>query len=101
MIAVLFFSWLLSVKSFVLDWASPSRESQSSAAPNILMIVVDDLGYDDTGTYTIETVSVPEPVTIDIKPGKTPNSINPTSGQMIPVAVLTTDTFDATQVDAS
>jgi arylsulfatase A-like enzyme len=48
LIAVLFFSWLLSVKSFVLDWANPSRESQSSAAPNILMIVVDDLGYDDT-----------------------------------------------------
>jgi len=38
-------------------------------------------------------------VEIDIKPGKTPNSINPTSGQKIPVAILSTDTFIATQVD--
>jgi hypothetical protein len=40
-------------------------------------------------------------VVIDIKPGKTPNSINLTSGQKIPVAILTTDDFDATQVDPS
>jgi hypothetical protein len=38
-------------------------------------------------------------VEIDIKPGKTPNGINPTGKQKIPVAILTTDTFDATQVD--
>ena len=36
---------------------------------------------------------------IDIKPGGDPNSINPSSGSKIPVAILTTDTFDATQVD--
>jgi hypothetical protein len=39
------------------------------------------------------------PVTIDIKPGKTPNSINPNSGQKIPVAILTTGHFDALLVD--
>jgi hypothetical protein len=33
------------------------------------------------------------PLTIDIKPGKTPNSINPSSRQKISVAILTTDTF--------
>jgi hypothetical protein len=38
-------------------------------------------------------------LTIDIKPGKTPNSINPSGRQKIPVAVLTTESFDATQVD--
>jgi hypothetical protein len=44
-------------------------------------------------------------VTIDIKPGGFPNSINPTSSGKIPVAILTTDatnnttTFDATTVD--
>ena len=38
-------------------------------------------------------------VSIDIKPGSDPNSINRTSGQKIPVAILYTDTFDATQVD--
>lgn len=36
---------------------------------------------------------------IDIKPGGFPNSINPRSKGVIPVAILTTPDFDATQVD--
>jgi hypothetical protein len=39
------------------------------------------------------------PVVVDIKPGSDPNSINPKSKGVIPVAVLTTDDFDATSVD--
>lgn len=39
------------------------------------------------------------PVSIDIKPGSFPNSINLESGQQIAIAILTTDTFDATQVN--
>jgi len=38
-------------------------------------------------------------VDIDIKPGSFPNSINPRSKGVIPVAILTTATFDATTVD--
>ena len=38
-------------------------------------------------------------VTIDIKPGGDPNSINPSSKGKIPVALLTTETFDALSVD--
>jgi hypothetical protein len=38
-------------------------------------------------------------VFIDIKPGSCPNSINLKSKGVVPVAVLTTDTFDATTVD--
>lgn len=38
-------------------------------------------------------------VQIDIKPGSFPNSINPGSRGKIPVAILTTDTFDANTVD--
>lgn len=38
-------------------------------------------------------------IQIDIKPGSFPNSINPRSEGVIPVAILTTDTFDATTVD--
>ncbi len=38
---------------------------------------------------------------IDIKPGSFPNSINLDSGGVIPVAILGSDTFDATQVDGS
>lgn len=39
-------------------------------------------------------------VQIDIKPGSFPNSINPLSKGVIPVAILTTPTFDATTVNA-
>lgn len=39
------------------------------------------------------------PVGIDIKPGSTPNTINLGSNGVVPVAILSSDTFDATQVD--
>jgi hypothetical protein len=38
-------------------------------------------------------------IQIDIKPSSFPNSINPKSNGVIPVAILTTDAFDATTVD--
>lgn len=38
-------------------------------------------------------------VTIDIKPGSDTNSINLSSAGVIPVAILSSDTFDATMVD--
>ena len=42
-----------------------------------------------------------QPITIDIKPDGLPNSINPRSKGVIPVAVLTTETFDATTIEWS
>jgi hypothetical protein len=39
------------------------------------------------------------PVSIDIRPGGFPNSINPFSKGVIPVAILTTPVFDAATVD--
>ena len=44
-------------------------------------------------------IDVPEGVVIDIRPNKEPNPVNLRSGSVIPVAILTTDTFDATTVD--
>jgi len=44
---------------------------------------------------------VPVAVKIDIKPGEFPNSINLKGKGKISVAILTTDTFDATTVKAS
>ena len=38
-------------------------------------------------------------VDIDIKPGSDPNSINLNSAGVVPVAILSSDTFDATTVD--
>ncbi len=40
-------------------------------------------------------------VEIDIKPGSDPNAINPIASAVVPIAILTTDDFDATQVDAT
>lgn len=40
-------------------------------------------------------------VDVDIKPGSDPNSINLKSNGVIPVAILTTDFFDATTVDGT
>lgn len=57
---------------------------------------------DLSGTYygaDIEIVPPPIEVEIDIKPGSDPNSINLESRGMVPVAVLTTDDFDASTVD--
>ena len=49
--------------------------------------------------YTLE-LKIPEPVAIDIKPGSDPSSINPKSKGKIPVAILSTEEFDApSQVD--
>lgn len=38
-------------------------------------------------------------VSIDVEPGMFPNTIYPLTNELIPVAILTTDTFDATAVD--
>lgn len=48
----------------------------------------------------IEHVPLAIPVLIDIKPGSYPNSINLKSKGVVPVAVLTTQDFDAVTVDA-
>jgi len=42
-----------------------------------------------------------EVVEIDVKPGRDPNAVNPRSKGVIPVAVLGSVDFDATQVDFS
>lgn len=59
LLVVLLFSWLLSIKSAILDLASPSTEAESSRAPNILLIVADDLGYNDTSAINPGGLSTP------------------------------------------
>jgi hypothetical protein len=55
----------------------------------------DTVGLVTQFTMTSATVQV----AVDVKPGGFPNSINPKSKGVIPVAILTTDAFDATSVD--
>jgi len=48
---------------------------------------------------TVETTFLVKTVAIDIKPGAYPNTINLGSGGTVPVAILSSETFDATTVD--
>lgn len=50
---------------------------------------------------TIEVFSSVRAVDMDIKPGDVPNTLNLRSRGVVPVAILTTDSFDATLIDAS
>jgi len=50
-------------------------------------------------SFSIDTLVMA--VSINIKPDTFPNSINPQNNGVIPVAILTTNTFDATMVDAA
>jgi len=59
-------------------------------------------GKDASGNYAIGYATATPPiveVNLDIKPGSDPNSINLKSKGVVPVAVLTTDDFDASTVD--
>jgi hypothetical protein len=68
-------------------------------------IIQEALGWNDaphewnyaTGGYVVEYECLQ--VIIDIKPGSDPNSINNDGNGVIPVAILTTDMFDALTVD--
>jgi len=51
------------------------------------------------GTFAPASAGFLGNVEIDIKPGSDPNSINPNSMGLVPVAILTTDDFDATSVN--
>ena len=52
------------------------------------------------GNIPINLVTLDSGVTIDIKPGSDANIINLRSRGVVPVAALTTDDFDATEIDA-
>lgn len=62
-----------------------------------LSVATTAVAYDDIRVFILTGV-----VNIDIKPGSTKNSISPQNNGVngvIPVAILTTETFDATTVD--
>ena len=79
---------------------STSLSSLFQVGPNILSFDLWDFGVAAGLDYKalVSFTSVLQ-VDIDVKPGSFPNSINPRSEGVIPVAILTTDTFDATTVD--
>jgi len=89
--------------AFELDKTSFTMPGDSYADVTLTVRVS---GSTTPGSYTaeLEIVSEVTPTTtptpaIDIKPGSDPNSINLKSKGVVPVAVLTTDDFDASTID--
>ena len=92
------------------------QQADTTAARSELQTVLQEVNQDSGSVLTSEAYALLRfnteylldqlPVTvisvdIDIKPGSDPNSINPKSKGVIPVAVLTDQNFDATMVDVS
>ena len=85
------------------DWSSTttaliSHTYTSVGAYNATIKVTYSTGATATDTITITTDPV-IPAFIDIKPGSYPNSIKLDSHGLIPVAILSSEEFDATNVD--
>ena len=82
-------------------WYTPAQDTAVIFLPIWGRQAVQGLGqpYFAWAVRDGDVAAVPEPVFIDIEPGSFPNSINPKSNGVIPVAILTTNTFDATTVD--
>ena len=60
-----------------------------------------NVAFDNVIVNEGELVCPPIEISIDIKPGDLPNSLQPRSKGRIPVAILTTETFAADSVDPS
>jgi hypothetical protein len=97
------------------EWISGTRRGLRGGAFNTLQLTAlaasfrgDGFPHESGGVVGFRVASVeprsdPLLVAIDIKPGSDPNSVpcNGSLGISIPVAILTTDDFDATAVDHS
>ena len=73
------------------DYATDEGATPTVSAPDELA--------NDNDADGILILRLEIPISIDIKPGVDPNGIDPSGKQEIPVAVLTTEDFDATQID--
>lgn len=73
--------------------------NSSAAAVNAEGHIVGESETADGDVHaTLWIITVATEVTIDIKPGSDPNSVNPRSKGVIPVAILSEEHFDATTV---
>jgi probable HAF family extracellular repeat protein len=91
----------VELESLGLDLAGWTLAAATGVSADGTVIV--GRGINPSGKTEAWIAIIPEPSTaveIDIKPGSDPNSINPLSRGVIPVAILTTEDFDALTVDA-
>ena len=93
--------------TFTIEWSSAEIAFYVDGAEKARTAFVYDgalpigIWNDRPGTMVTDYVEIINVIgiTIDIKPGSEINSINPRSRGVIPVALLTTDNFDAMSVD--
>jgi hypothetical protein len=84
--------------------ADKRRTRHSAGTPTLDDVITNS--YEEWGRpfYALSDIlTVPEPtdISIDIKPGSNKNNINPRNQGIVRVAILTTDNFDAVNVDTS
>lgn len=86
---------------FVLEWGSQGTGDGQFNVPSAIDFDSDENAYVvDCGNHKIQKFApVYISVTIDIKPGSYPNSINLGSNGNVLVAIFSTEDFDATTVD--
>lgn len=100
----------LSPSDGVMDIANPARMLHfflddagtrfgEFASGRVALIRIYDGTLSPSEVENLASNPFPFPVSIDIKPGSYPNSINLGSNGNVPVAILSTTDFDATQVD--
>ena len=81
--------WTRYTRTVTASGSTTRLEFADLSAPDALGTFLDD----------VEVVLIEIQVKIDIKPGSYPNSINLKSKGVVPVAVLTADSFDASTID--
>jgi len=95
--------WLAADETFVVSYTARSSTAGHDLPVSVYgEALVSYLDPDDTAQLAMIPqgyIDVWVPIMIDIKPGSYPNSINLKSNGRLPVAILTTDTFDATTID--
>lgn len=82
--------------------ANPAALDYETTPQFVLTVrATDPAGLSADATVTVDLTDVPETVgvAIDIMPGKSPNAINVKSNGKFDVAIFSTSTFDARQVD--
>ena len=86
-----------------IDPLTPTNTRQfvgfQSVTPIKSVVIDTDDGNAQNEGFDALKVAETFPIAINIKPSSFPNSINPNSKGVIPVAILTTEDFDATTVD--
>jgi hypothetical protein len=91
---------LYRVDPLTVDW-EPSLDTSG----NPVVGIVDAGGLTATFEHVAKFSAVVRllrdavTVTVDVKPGETPNVINAKSNGRVPVAIFSTPTFDVTKVD--